>query len=144
MAHSSRSHFVIAGLVLLHQLISMFWYSPFLFGYHWINASGFRLSQLPPYNETAFYWPFVFSVIASVLLCYAMTFLYVRFKVTGAAAGVKWGFVIWFVFVFLNLLTHNQFAQRPVSLSLIDGGRDFIIFTLSGLVISTLIVRKNI
>lgn len=136
------NHKVIAMLVIVHQLISFVWYSPWLFGYRWINASGFRFSSSPPVSSIAFYTPFIFSIIASVLLCYAVAFLYAKFNIATAIEGIKWGFVIWFVFLFINLLTHHQFAQRPVALTLIDGGRDCLIFLLTGLVISTRAIRK--
>jgi hypothetical protein len=136
-------HWVIVILVITHQLISFIWYSPWLFGFKWINASGFRFSNSPPVTSIAFYTPFIFSIIASVLLCYAIAFLYARFEIETAFEGIKWGFVIWFVFLFINLLTHHQFAQRPVALTLIDGGRDCLIFLLTGLVVSTLVFRKN-
>ena len=130
-------------LVVAHQLFSFLWYSPYLFGYRWVHASGFRFSDFPPINDMAFYWPFVFSIIASVLLCYAITFLFSRFNIVKTKEALKWSFILWFVFLFLNLMTHNLFAQRPIALTLIDGGRDCLIFLSTGFVISTFIVRKS-
>lgn len=137
------NHWIILILAVAHQLIGAAWYSPFLFGYRWINASGFRFSDLPPVTGLDFYLPFILSVIASVLLCYTMTILYIKLNIVTASKGIKWSFVFWFVFLFLGVLTHNLFAQRPVALTIIDSGRDCLIYVLSGLVISTLVIRKR-
>lgn len=137
------NHWVIAGLVVVHQLLGMLWYSPFLFGYHWINASGFRLSAMPRPDEPGFYVPFALSVAASLLLCYALAYLFRRLDVRSARAGLGWALLCWAVFAFVPLLVHYQFAQRPWSLAWLDGGRDFIVFALTGAVIGALGFRNH-
>jgi hypothetical protein len=131
----------IAFLVAAHQLLSYLWYSPYLFAFDWIEASGFRLSRVPPSGTPAYYWPFVLSILNSIVLCYAMTWLYKRLAVTTALQGLGWALVLWFVFAFANMAVHHQFAQQAWALTLIDGGRDLLLFVLTGAVLGARLQR---
>lgn len=136
------NHLLIAALVVAHLLISLCWYSPFLFGYKWINVSNFQLSAVPPYNSIAFYWPFLVSIVNSIVFCYALAYLFMRLSIQNLWQGVLIGFALWFTFVFLFTLSHHQFAQQELALTLIDTGRDLVVVLLSSLTLAVF-SRRN-
>lgn len=128
-------HVWVLALVVAHQVLSFVWYSPYLFAWSWIDASGFRFSRIPAPDTPAYYLPFALCVVASTVLCYTMVWLYHRLAVRTALQGVGWAVLLWFAFVFTSMAVHHQFAQQPWSLTLIDGLRDLLLFVLTGAVL---------
>ncbi|HEX7028752.1 MAG TPA: DUF1761 domain-containing protein [Gammaproteobacteria bacterium] len=136
MAGNRINHRAVWLLVVVQQLLSFAWYSPYLFGFKWINLAGYRLSAVPPADTVAFYKPFLISICASALVCYGLAVLFKRLNVTCASRGVILASGCWIAFSFSPLFTHNEFANRPWALTLIDAGRDWIIFVSAGLVLA--------
>lgn len=115
-------------LIVLHQLLSILWYSPWMFGYKWLRLTGLSPAEL----DSAKFSPFVISILASTALVYGMAWLFGRLKVKGIGQGVKYAIFFWAVFLLMLSLTHAAFEHIPPVLVLIDLGRDFMIFTLTG------------
>ena len=68
-ANKRINHAVVWLLVVAHQLVSFVWYSPYLFGFKWMNLTGYRLSAIPPADSFGFYKPSLISIFASFLFC---------------------------------------------------------------------------
>lgn len=129
------NHLAIGLLVILHQLLSFAWYSPYLFGFKWMNLAGYRLSVIPPANSFGFYEPFLVSIFSSFLLCYGLALLFKSLNIVKVRKGAILAVGCWLAFSFSLLLTHNEFANRPLMLTLIDAGRDGLIFVSAGLIL---------
>lgn len=130
-------------LLIVHQLLSFAWYSPYLFGFKWMNLSGYRISAIPPADSFGFYKPFLISILASLLVCYGLALLFKALNVATVRKGVILASGCWLAFAAPLLLTHNEFANRPFSLTLIDAGRDWLIFVSAGLILSTWRLKKH-
>ena len=124
-------HGLVAVLVVVHQLISILWYSPYWLGVKWFSKTGLRLSEVPTYQSFAFYWPFILSIFASIALCYLMAYLLRGLQIGSIA--LQFACIVWLGFVFLSMLTHHQFAQHPLSLTFIDSGRDLLLIVITSI-----------
>lgn len=129
------NHLAIWVLVIMHQLLSFAWYSPYLFGFKWMNLAGYRLSAIPPADTFEFYKPFLASIFASFLLCYGLAILIRTFNIVTARRGVILAGACWLAFSFSTLFTHYEFANRPWMLTFIDAGRDGLMFLSAGLIL---------
>ena len=129
-------HLVIFVVIVVHQLFSFLWYSPYLFAYKWIRAAEFRLALVPGYDKLEFYIPFVTSIFASLLLCYGLFALLTALRVTRIKKALLLGTVCWLAFSFPLALTHNEFANRPITLTLIDSIRDLILFLITSITLT--------
>ena len=136
-------HVVIGVLIIVHQLFSFLWYSPYIFAYKWMKASGFRLSSVPPTNELSFYTPFITSIFASLLLCYGLLALLAALKVTRLKKALLLGTVCWLAFSFPLALTHNEFANRPLMLTMVDSTRDLVLFLITSVTLAWYISWGN-
>jgi hypothetical protein len=135
--HPLFRHSAIILLVVIHQLISFYWYSPYLFGFKWMRLAGYRLSDIPPEGSFALYQPFLISILSSMLICYGLLALMERFNIATMRRGLALALFCWLL-VFALMLTHNEFANRPLALTLIDAGRDGVLFAITGLVLPLL------
>lgn len=135
MTGSRINHLAVWLLVIVQQLLSFAWYSPYLFGFKWINLAGYRLSAIPPAGTVAFYKPFLVSIFASALVCYGLAALFKTLNINSARKGAILASGCWIAFSFSLQLTHNEFANRPLTLTLIDTGRDWIMFVSAGLML---------
>ena len=131
MLQAKATHIIIFLLVIAHQILGMLWYSPWLFAFQWLRLTGLSPADIDPQNLM----PFAISILASTLLCYTMAWTFVLLKIPSALRGMRAGFVIWFVFLFMITLTHASFSQVPMKLILIDMSRDFLMFLLTGAVL---------
>lgn len=134
-AYKRINHLAIGLLVITHQLLSFAWYSPYLFGFKWMNLAGYRLSTIPPADSFGFYKPFLFSIISSILLCYGLAILFRTMNIVTARRGFILASGCWLAFSLSLLVTHNEFANRPWMLTIIDAGRDWLIFVSAGLIL---------
>lgn len=135
-------HPAILVLVIVHQLISFYWYSPYLFGFKWMRLAGYRLSDIPPAGTFALYQPFLISILSSMLICYGLMAFMDRFGITTIRKGLTLALFCWLL-VFALMLTHNEFANRPLGLTLIDAGRDGLLFAISGLILPLLAKKRG-
>lgn len=137
------NHLAIGMLVVIHQLLSFAWYSPYLFGFKWMNLAGYRISAIPPADTFGFYKPFLVSIFSSFLLCYGLAILIKAFNIITARKGFILASGCWLAFSFSMLLTHNEFASRPWMLTFIDAGRDWLIFVSAGLILPVWRLKKH-
>ncbi len=123
-------------MVIAMQLLSFLWYSPYLFGFKWIVYADFSLSSIPRSDTFVFYKPFLLSIISTAVLYYALVLVFIKLSVNTLLRGVSYAVFCWFVFLFMVTLMHHSFAQRPIGLTLIDMGRDLLMFIIGGLCIA--------
>lgn len=118
---------VVAAIV--GQIIPLAWYS--LFVDKWMDLAGITLVQARELSPAAY----VVSVISSAVMAYVMAWLFVKLRVESAVEGLKYGLIFGVAFNFLSIYTQNWFEFRSPYLSLIDGGNNVIVFTITGLIL---------
>lgn len=127
------NHAAVWVLVLIHQVIGGFWFSPFAFANKWIELTGKSMADF----SNATFVPYVISIFGAVVLCYTMAWLFKKLNVTNFITGMTYAFLFWFAFLFTELLTFNSFELRPFGLTFIDAGKSLVTFLISGFLLGT-------
>ncbi len=81
---------------------------------------------------------YVLAIVTSVIVNYTLAWLISRLNATSAVAGLKIALLCWFAFLFVEYCTiavFSAFETNPWPLILIDMGRPFVAFAISGLVL---------
>ena len=81
---------------------------------------------------------YVFAIVTAIIVNYALAWLIARLNATNAIAGLKIALVCWFAFLFVEHATiavFSSFETNPWPLILLDMGRPFVNFAISGLVL---------
>ncbi len=127
------NHVAVWVLVLVHQLIGWGWYT--IFGEKWLNLHARTMTDIERTHNVGAY---VFAIVAAIIVNYALAWLIVRLNATNAIAGLKIALLCWFAFLFVEHSTialFSAFETNPWPLILIDMGRPFVAFSISGLVL---------
>ena len=78
------------------------------------------------------------SIVAAIAVNYALAWLCARMNAHTAGGGFAVAFTCWFAFLFLEYATISMFSAfgtNPWPLILINMGRPFLAFSISGLVL---------
>jgi hypothetical protein len=121
--------FAVVVAVIAGQIVPMAWYS--LFADEWMDLAGITLEQARELSPAAY----VVSVISTAVMAYVMAWFFVKLRVESAVEGLKYGLIIGVAFNFMSIYTQNWFEFRSPYLSLIDGGNNVIVFTVTGLIL---------
>ena len=127
------NHLAVWALVLIHQLIGWGWYT--VLGEKWLNLHARPMTDIERTHNVGAY---VLAVVTSVIVNYTLAWLISRLNATSAVAGLKIALLCWFAFLFVEYCTiavFSAFETNPWPLILIDMGRPFVAFAISGLVL---------
>ena len=127
------NHLAVWILVIVHQLIGFGWYTAF--GNVWLNLHAKTMTDIDNPHDVA---PYIAAVAASIVVNYALARLLVCLGNDTATGGLKIALLCWFAFLFVEHATiamFSAFGTSPWPLTLIDMGRPFIAFAVSGLVL---------
>ncbi len=133
MKNLKINHAAVWILVLLHQIIGGMWYSQIGFAGKWTELMGKSTADF----ENAGFIPFIFSIINAIIMVYSMAWLFKKLNVENFVNGMKYAFIFWFAFLFVELATFNSFELRPFGLTMIDAGKSLVTFLISGFVLGT-------
>lgn len=125
------NHLAIFLLIIVHQAVGFVWYTPNVFGDKWLAFIGKTPEEIDPSNP----FPYIISVLSSIVLCYTMAIFFRVFAVENILKGISIAFVLWFSFLFLNTATHSAFAGYPSGLVFINTGSLLVQFILTGAVL---------
>jgi hypothetical protein len=81
---------------------------------------------------------YVLAIVTAIVVNYALAWLIARVNATNAIAGLKVALLCWFAFLFVEHATiavFSSFETNQWPLILIDMGRPFVNFAISGLVL---------
>ena len=120
-------------LIVVYFLIGWGWYA--IFGDKWLNLHARTMTDIEHTHNVGAY---VLAFIASVVVNYALAMLISRLNATTALCGLKIALACWFAFLFIEYATisvFSAFETNPWPLILIDMGRPFVAFAISGLVL---------
>jgi len=123
------NHLAVWVLVVLHQLIPMGWYSAF--AVKWMALIGKNADDFKDVSMT----PYFVAIISAIVTVYMTAWLFCKLNIDNAVSGLKTAFLLWFCFLFWQVLTSDQFHVRPLELSLLNAGNTLIIFVVTGLVL---------
>jgi hypothetical protein len=82
--------------------------------------------------------PYLIALVAAIFTNYALAWLIYKFHAPSAMAGLTIALICWFGFLFVQYAAISAFAAfetNPWPLVLIDMGRPFVAFAISGLVL---------
>ncbi len=130
-------HTAIALNVVLQQALGFLWYSEMLFYAPW-SAGWLKTSADLDTGRLA---PFIFAILASVMLGYAISWLLILTRADNLLKALKVAGVAWLSFFALHLLTHYSFMNLPPLVMAIDAGRELLSFTSTAAVL--VLLRKK-
>ena len=127
------NHLAVWILVVVHQLVGLGWYS--IWGEKWLNLHAKTTTDIERNHEV---WPYLMAIATAIVVNYTLASLIRRLGATTAVAGLRLALLCWFAFVFLEHATvaaFSAFETNPWPLVLIDMGRPFVAFAISGIVL---------
>jgi len=127
------NHLAVWILIVFYFLIGWGWYA--IFGEKWLNLHARTMTDIEHTHNVGAY---VLAFIASVVVNYTLAMLISRLNATTALCGLKIALACWFAFLFIEYATisvFSAFETNPWPLILIDMGRPFVAFAISGLVL---------
>ena len=130
---SKINHLAVWLLVVAHQLIGFGWYK--IFGEMWLNYHAKTMTDIDNPHEIA---PYLMAIVTAIAVNYALAWLCARMNAHTAGGGFAIAFTCWFAFLFLEYATISMFSAfgtNPWPLILINMGRPFLAFSISGLVL---------
>ncbi len=119
----------IAVLAVAFQLTNVAWYS--LAGDKWLELAGLKNATNMEPNPIAY----VISLLNAALFCFMIAWLFTKIRVETALQGIIYAVSFYGCFVFFESMTKDMFHLRPLMLTLINEGVNFINYTLAGAVL---------
>ncbi|MEL7004096.1 MAG: DUF1761 domain-containing protein [Bacteroidota bacterium] len=119
---------VVAAIV--SYAISAIWYT--VFGEPWMAYNKLTLEFVEANISVT---PYIVALVNSFVFAFVMAWILKRMNVKSAIDGLKIGFVMGISFALLLTMTTNFFSYRPYELSWIDGGVNWLIFAVVGLIL---------
>lgn len=116
---AALSSFLLGGL----------WYSPLLFLGPWNAAMGRTAESANGHPAKVFGLSFIFTLVA------ALAFAYLLGPAPGLTMAVHYGLIVGICFVAMCFGVNYQFANRPLSALLIDGGYHAVQFLLYAVIL---------
>ena len=126
-------HLAVWILVVIHQFIGFGWYS--IFGETWLNLHAKEATDI---ERTHNWSAYAFAVVTAIVVNYALAWLINRMQAHTAVAGLRIALFCWFCFLFVEFATiglFSAFETNPWPLTLIDMGRPFVAWSITGLVL---------
>lgn len=125
------NHIAVWTCIVLYQLISILWYSPFLFANEWMNYLGKSFNDFNGESVSGL----VFSILGAVTFNYFLAWLFIQLQINHALKGLALAFILALCCFTFQTFTQDSFSLRPVGLSLINSGSILLNFCISGLIL---------
>src|SRR6266545_4527328 len=126
-------HLAVWVLVVIHFFIGLGWYA--LFGEAWLNYHARTTTDI---EGTFGIQPYLIAIAAAIFTNYALAWLIYRLHAPRAVAGLTVALICWFGFLFVQyavISAFSAFETNPWPLVLINMGRPFLAFAISGIVL---------
>ena len=121
----------IAVLAIVMQLTNMAWYS--LAGDRWVELAG--LKNVTDMASATSPLAYIASIANAGLFCFMLAWIFTKIRVESALQGVLIAISFYGCFVFFEAMTKDLFHLRPLMLTFINEGVNFINYTLAGAVL---------
>ena len=126
-------HLAVGVLVVIHFFIGLGWYA--LFGEAWLNCNARTMTDIERTHSVGAY---LLAIVTAIVVNYALAWLIARVNASNAIAGLKVALLCWFAFLFVEHATiavFSSFETNQWPTIVIDIGRPFVNFAISGLVL---------
>ncbi len=125
MADFQINYLAVIVAALVTFAIGALWYSPMLFGNHWMKAQGWDESEAVRLKQSA--GPaYGVSLVCYLVMAVALSLLIARLGLGSVESAVKLGLLVGLGFFATVGLTAHMFSERRFSLYLIDTGYQVI------------------
>lgn len=128
----------IAVIVVIHQVLGFVWYDLNIFGTVWMESLGKTVDDFNMEDTS----PFIYSIVYSFLMSFVMAYIFAEILIDTWQEGIRYSFLMWLGFFASAYTTHLSFGQFPVTLALVDTGKELVAFLIAGLILSTWIRRR--
>ncbi|QDG67741.1 DUF1761 domain-containing protein [Pseudarthrobacter sp. NIBRBAC000502772] len=136
-SHISQINWLAVALAfVLSMAIGFVWYLPAVLGKRWMAAIGKTEEDLKNISGGAGIW--VPMMVTAALTAVLLAVLISKLGLDNAAAGGLFALVLGLVFRAGGHVTHNGFAGRPTTVTLIDSGHDLLAMTVAGAIIGAM------
>src|SRR5229473_6105365 len=125
---------VVTGLAAF--VLSLLWYSPFLFGNIWLALRNAPVHPLPG-------WTFLLAPLREIISAFLLTHLIVRLGVNNWKNALGLGFVLWFSFYFVQLTGAVMWDNLPWQLGFIHSGDWLMKMLFMSLLLTAWYARKR-
>ena len=125
------NHPAVIILTVAYQLMAMAWYG--IFAQQWMSLNNFTEADFTDQSPV----PYIYAIITALITNYAFAVLFKKLKVEEVGLGIKVAALCWLGFTFAEISTINMFSLNPFALSLVDGGKSFLAFVISGIVLAS-------
>jgi len=119
----------VAVLAIVFQITNFAWYS--LAGDKWLELAGLKNAASMGPSPIAY----IISIINAALFCFMIAWLFTKLRVETAVQGIIYAISFYGCFVFFEAMTKDMFHLRPMVLTFINEGVNFINYTLAGAVL---------
>ena len=126
-------HLAVWVLVIIHFFIGLGWYA--LFGEAWLNYNARTMTDIEQPHSAV---PYLIAIVSAIFVNYGLAWLFAKLHVTHALTGLKIALICWVAFLFVQYATiavFSAFETNPWPLILINMGRPFLVFAISGIVL---------
>lgn len=117
------------------MVLAKVWFNDRLFGASWRKLTGITPADSKKVGKK----PITLTLFANIVTVLALAALIyvssVFFKSTSIWYALLNGFVAWLAFSATTLMTHNAFEQKPLKLTRINNGYQFVLFMVIALII---------
>jgi hypothetical protein len=127
--------FAVLLAFVASMVLAKVWFSPILFGPAWRKLTGIS----PEDSKKVGKRPIILTLFANILTVIALTIMIhasgVYFSDVSLVNALLTGVASWLAFSATTLATHNAFEQKPLNLTFINVGYQFVLFILTALII---------
>ena len=112
----------IGGILLsmvAYMIIGTFWYSGAFLGKVWQKLVKLDFDKMDREKMTA---AFVSSAAAAFVMASVLNYLMVEFEVSTTVQALSLGGMLWLGFSGTSIFVNNMYQQKPLLLTLVDGG----------------------
>jgi len=128
---STLNWFAVAVAAFSNFLIGGLWYSPLLFGNHWMSENNFSDEDLKKGNMPKI---FLLSFIFSFVMAFNLG-MFLNEADTSVSWGIIAGFLAGFGWVAMSIFIIGNFERKTTKYMLIHGGYVTVSFVIMGLII---------
>ncbi len=131
------NHLAVWLLVVMYQVIGAGWYGTF--AQQWMALTGLKESDFADPDPT----PYIIAIVTAIIVNYGLAVLFIKLQVQLLVQGLKTAAFIWFAFQFADVATTNAFSLKSFELTLVDTGKTFVCFVVSGALLGAWIKFKK-
>lgn len=111
------NHAAVWVSIIVVQLIRPLWYDFVFFGIRWMELNEFVEEDFVNFSLPV---GLIVAFIAGTAGAYGTAWFFTKLNVKSGLEGMKYAFIIWLCFRFLEVTTQNMFSLRPFELTILD------------------------